>query len=92
MLEMGNNSITDKNVKLICVTFNVNEKWLRTGKGKMFNDSPYVKELTDILGNLTTETQQYLLLMAQELLNVQKTLLGEFHKEKISSKRKKKLA
>jgi hypothetical protein len=76
MIEMGNNRITDKNVKLICVTFNVNEQWLRTGKGPMFNASPYVKEISDIMENLTHETQQYLLLMAQELLNVQGKLLG----------------
>jgi transcriptional regulator with XRE-family HTH domain len=76
MLEMGNNKVTDKNVKLICVTFNVNEQWLRTGKGPMFNSSPYVKEISDIMENLTPETQQYLLLMAQGLLDVQEKLLN----------------
>jgi transcriptional regulator with XRE-family HTH domain len=81
MLEMGNNAITDKNVKLICITFNVNEHWLRTGEGKMFNSSPYVKEISDILVNLTPETQQYLLLMAQGLLNVQQKLLDRHDME-----------
>jgi hypothetical protein len=36
----------------------------------------YVKEISDIMENLTPETQQYLLLMAQELLNVQEKLLN----------------
>ncbi|MDR1579818.1 MAG: helix-turn-helix transcriptional regulator [Synergistaceae bacterium] len=76
MIEMGNNKVTDKNVKLICVTFNVNEQWLRTGRGPMFNASPYVKEISDIMENLTPETQQYLFLMAKELLNVQEKLLS----------------
>ena len=77
MIEVGNNPITNKNIKLICATFNVNEQWLRTGIGEIFNASPYLKELCDILVSLTPETQQYLLLMARELLNVQKKLLDE---------------
>jgi DNA-binding XRE family transcriptional regulator len=76
MIEVGENAFTEKNVKLICVTFNVNEHWLRTGDGRMFNDSPHVKEISDIMGSLTAETQQYLLLMAKELLNVQEKLLS----------------
>jgi transcriptional regulator with XRE-family HTH domain len=75
MLEMGNNAITDKNVKLICVTFGVNEHWLRTGEGQMFNASPYMKEVSDIMGNLMPETQQCLLLIARELLDAQQKLL-----------------
>lgn len=81
MIEVGNNTITNKTVKLICVTFNVNEQWLRTGEGEMFNASPYIKELCDILGSLTTETQKYLLLMARELLTVQKKLLSKSEEE-----------
>ena len=85
MLEVGDNKITDKNVKLICVTFNVNEQWLRTGKGDMLKESPYVKELCDILMCLTSETQQYLLLMARELLSVQAKLLDKIDAEESTS-------
>jgi hypothetical protein len=35
-----------------------------------------VKEISGIMENLTPETQQYLLLMAKELLNVQEKLLS----------------
>jgi transcriptional regulator with XRE-family HTH domain len=35
-IERGQNGITDANIRLICVVFNVNEEWLRTGKGEMF--------------------------------------------------------
>lgn len=71
MIEVGTNILTEKNIKLICATFNIREEWLREGKGKIFNDSPYVKELCDILGDLTPDTQKSLLLIAKELLKVE---------------------
>ncbi|MDR0571667.1 MAG: helix-turn-helix domain-containing protein [Rickettsiales bacterium] len=77
MAESGKNTLTDKIAKLICATFNVNEQWLRTGKGDMLKESPYLKELGDILMCLTPDTQEYLLLMARELLNIQEKLLKE---------------
>jgi transcriptional regulator with XRE-family HTH domain len=77
MIESGINPITNKNLKLMCITFNINEQWLRTGKGEMFNDSPHLKEFCDILVNLTPETQNYLLIVARELLNTQTKLLDK---------------
>ena len=76
MIELGNNPITSKNVKLICATFNVNEQWLRTGNGEMFSDSPYIKELSDLLSDMEPETQRFLLVTAKELLRVQQNLTG----------------
>ena len=84
MIEVGNNTLTDKNIKLICATFNVSEQWLRNGKGEMFNASPSVKELGDILETLTPETQRYLLIMARELLSLQEKLLEENRRSDIS--------
>lgn len=43
----------------------------------MFVSSPYEKEFTAIFGHLAPETQQYLLLMAKELLNTQQKLLNQ---------------
>ena len=85
MIEVGKNTLTDKVVKLICAEFGVNETWIRTGKGVMLTESPYMKELCDILVNLTPETQRYLLLMARELLSVEKTLLDKDDAEKNST-------
>lgn len=76
MIENGNNPLSDRHIKVICSCFNVNENWLRTGDGDMFFSSPYEKEFTDIFGHLAPETQQYLLLMAKELLNTQQKLLN----------------
>ena len=75
MIEVGKNTLTDKVLKLICAEFGVNETWMRTGKGEMLKQSPHLKELGDILVDLTPETQQYLLQIARGLLDVQKTLL-----------------
>ena len=86
MIEVGTNILTEKNIKLICATFNVREEWLREGKGKIFNDSPYVKELCDILGDLTPDTQKALLLIAKELLRVEQKQIED---EKSSSKSEK---
>ena len=77
MIEIGKNTLTDKVIKLICAEFGVNESWMRTGKGSMMKASPQLKELGDILVDLTPETQNYLLLIARELRNVQNALLKE---------------
>ena len=42
----------------------------------MFFSSPYEKEFTEVFSNLAPVTQQYLLLMAKELLNTQEKLLN----------------
>ena len=76
MIENGYRPLADKYVKVICSEFNVNENWMRTGEGEMFLASPYEKEFTEIFGNLAPETQQYLLLMAKELLNTQRKLIN----------------
>lgn len=35
-IEKGFNQISDQMVKSICLAYNVNENWLRTGNGEMF--------------------------------------------------------
>lgn len=37
-LEKGRYNITEQTILLICLTYNVNEQWLREGVGNMFND------------------------------------------------------
>jgi transcriptional regulator with XRE-family HTH domain len=72
MIEGGKAPLTDKNIKLICATFAVDEDWLRTGKGEMFGaQSPYEKELLETFGKLTADTQGFILEMAKNLLKRQ---------------------
>ena len=35
-IENGTRNVTDKHLKLLASSFNVNEKWMRTGEGSMF--------------------------------------------------------
>jgi hypothetical protein len=72
MIELGKATLTDKNIKLICVTFAVDERWLRDGTGEMFGPtSPHEKELLAVFDRLTADTQEFILEMAQNLLRRQ---------------------
>jgi len=85
MIEKGGNALTEKNIKLICITFNVSEDWLRTGNGEMLAASPYEKEFFEIYGGLLPETQEALLRLAKDLLATQEKLSGDSkHPAKLS--------
>jgi len=73
MIELEKTTLTEKNIKLICATFAIEENWLRTGKGEMFGPaSPYEKELMAVFSQLTEDTQEFILEMARNLLKRQK--------------------
>ena len=57
-IENGKNSLTDIVLKSICKEFNVNEEWLRTGKGEMFVDVLPEDELGAYLGKIGTGDYQ----------------------------------
>ena len=58
MIEGGKSVIVEKNIKLICATFNVSERWLRTGEGEMFHDSPHEREFQEIFSSLMTKLSE----------------------------------
>jgi transcriptional regulator with XRE-family HTH domain len=72
LIELERVALTEKNIKLICSTFAVDEGWLRTGEGEMFSaQSPYEKELLETFKKLTADTQGFILEMAKNLLKRQ---------------------
>ena len=72
MIELEKVALTEKNIKLICATFAIDEDWLRTGNGEMFGSmSPYEKELLAVFAKLSPDTQEFVLEMAQNLLRRQ---------------------
>ncbi|MDR2663217.1 MAG: hypothetical protein LBC31_09500 [Treponema sp.] len=79
MVEQGKNILTDKNIKFICMIFNVSETWLRTGRGTMFNPDkpdPMEKEFFEIYRLLLPETRKGLLEFARTLLETQEKFTG----------------
>lgn len=50
--EKGERSISEQTIKLICSEFNVNENWLRTGKGEIFRKLTPSEEIEKIVRNL----------------------------------------
>lgn len=58
-IEVGNVNLTERNIKKICKVFNVNEDWLRTGNGKMFNTLEEDKELLNFVINILAEKNEF---------------------------------
>ena len=77
----GKRTITNRTIRLICLTYNVNETWLRYGKGEMFNKSVPPRNRTDqeiaeeyllnALDCLTPEYQEYFKNVCQKFLEKQ---------------------
>ena len=53
--EIGRNIPSDSVVALICREFNVNETWLRTGEGEMFNEMDREEQIAYYLGDIFSE-------------------------------------
>ena len=54
-LENGKNKLTDQMILSICRTYNVNEEWLRTGKGSVFNDISRFTKISEWVGLVMSE-------------------------------------
>lgn len=89
-IEIGDKPISDRLIKSICMAFNVNENWLRTGEGEMFikvEDSIF-KQLSEKYNlnekdlsfikhylNMNPQNHQYLLNM---ILNMADAIRADF--------------
>lgn len=52
LLESGRNNASEQTRSLICTEFNVNEQWLRTGKGEMKYPEDREKEIMAFIGDI----------------------------------------
>jgi transcriptional regulator with XRE-family HTH domain len=72
LIESGKNALTNQNINLICLIFKVNEVWLRTGRGPMFNqEAPGEEELLVIYRKLSPGMRQAIIKIVQDLLEAQ---------------------
>lgn len=82
-IEKGESALTEGNIKLLCSQFDVNEEWLRYGKGDMFNpvedslDYLVAKYGADLSPNMQAAVRA-LLLMPEEKRKVFDEFLEEF--------------
>lgn len=52
-------NITNRNIKMICSAHDVNEKWLRTGEGEMFDFNSEDDELDILIGSFLAENDPF---------------------------------
>ena len=55
MIESGTRVPSDRTISDICREFNVNETWLRTGEGEMFNQITRSEKITAFLTDSTAD-------------------------------------
>jgi len=72
-IELEHNKVNGRIIKLICFTFHVNENWLRTGEGDMFEEEPdqFIGFASETFSRLKPEYQEYILKQMDQLLEIQ---------------------
>lgn len=74
-IEQNRCSVTERVIIAICSKYNVNENWLRTGEGEMFNTiNKKYDEFFSVYNSLNEPLQDFLIQTAKNLLNTQKKL------------------
>jgi transcriptional regulator with XRE-family HTH domain len=72
-VEVEKRRVNERLIKLICSSFNVNEKWLKTGEDEMFNQDPdeSFTKLISLFKELDPKYQAYILKEINLLLEIQ---------------------
>ena len=72
-IELGNTKVNDRIIKLLHFVLNVNEEWLRTGKGDMFEEEPNTTLALAVSSfkELKPVYQEYVLKQIDQLLEIQ---------------------
>ena len=81
LTELGHKKVLDRHIKLIVTAFGVNEAWLRTGEGEMFEKdmTPNYKiaETLEIFKQLNPFFQDFILDQLHKLLEYEKSVKKE---------------
>jgi len=72
-IELEKREPNERIIKLACATYNINEHWLRTGEGEMFNNSPnpVLDDVIKTFQGLRPEFQEFVLGQVDRLLELQ---------------------
>lgn len=72
-IELGNKTASERVIRLMAVEFNINNHWLRTGEGEMFNDGvdAQVSKLINLFKSLNQPFKDYVLKQIEELACLQ---------------------
>jgi transcriptional regulator with XRE-family HTH domain len=80
MFEGNKAKFSDSTIRLICLTFRVNEQWLRTGEGDMIDDEAMLSErekyLLEQFGKLSFKAQDILIEYADKILSDEQAIYG----------------
>jgi transcriptional regulator with XRE-family HTH domain len=74
-VELGKRKVNDRLIKLICSSFNVRERWLRSDEGEMFQqgiDEEFTR-LASLFRELKPQFKAYVLKEIDILLDMQQT-------------------
>ncbi|HBF1392872.1 TPA: helix-turn-helix transcriptional regulator [Clostridioides difficile] len=83
-IEKSERPLTDRFVSQISKEFGVNEKWLRTGEGKIFIDSSDDELIAEIAANIINSDDKFMknvLIAFNKLTKEQRSFLIDFVKE-----------
>lgn len=93
--ELGINALTDQVVTSICREFNVNEDWLRTGEGEMFEEMTEQQKLLKYIGLLLKDKDsvvasaiQTFIITYEQLDDVSKATLEKIAQQYIDNSKK----
>lgn len=67
-IEYGHRNITDRTLLDICRVFSVNEVWLRTGDGNMYQDKSREEEIAELVISLARSEDDAFTLKLAEIL------------------------
>lgn len=60
-IEAGRRGLTNQMFTAICREYNVNEEWLKTGNGNMFNDLTREEQAARIVGNAISSDNDFVI-------------------------------
>ena len=82
LIEIGKNPLTEQNITLICLTFNVSRDWLVSGEGAMFvSETPEAREFLELYRQLSPEMQNVVFEHVKTLAEAEKQKNSEKENE-----------